>query len=43
MMETSDLTEKCGTGSPPSKAHGGGWEGLGEDGGESVLQQNAHS
>jgi len=26
--------EKCGAGSPLSEAHEGGWEGLGEDGGE---------
>jgi len=37
MRETSDLIEKCGDGSSPSKAHCGGWEGLGKDGGEPAL------
>jgi hypothetical protein len=37
MRETSDLIEKCGADSSPSGAHGGGWEGLGEDGGELAL------
>jgi len=35
MKETSDLMEKSGDESPPSEAHGGGWEGLDTDGGES--------
>jgi len=26
-----------GDGSPPSEAHGGGWEGLGKDGGEPSM------
>jgi len=26
-----------GAASPPSGAHGGGWEGLGKDGGEAAL------
>jgi len=29
--------EKCDDGSLPSGAHGGGWEGLGLDGGETAL------
>jgi len=29
--------ELCGAGSPPPKALGGGWDGLGEDGGEAAL------
>jgi hypothetical protein len=39
MRETSYLTGKCSGGSPPSEAHGGGWEGLGWDGGEPPLYQ----
>lgn len=27
----------CSNGSPPSGAHSGGWEDLGEDGGEPLL------
>jgi len=34
MSETSDLIEKCSSGSLPSEAHRSGWEGLGWDGGE---------
>jgi len=29
MREASDMMQKCGVGSPPSGAHGGGWEALG--------------
>jgi len=43
MRETSDLTGKCSGGSPPSEAHGGGWEGPGWDGGESSLYQITQS
>jgi len=32
IREISDLIEKCGDGSSPSGAYGGGWEDLGEDG-----------
>jgi len=39
MRETSDLAEMCSTSSLPSGAHGGEWEGLGQDGGELVLQK----
>jgi len=34
MRDTSDLIEKCGDGSSPSKADGGWWAGLGKDGEE---------
>jgi len=37
IRETSDLMGNCGGGSPASEAHGGGWEGLGLDGGELAL------
>jgi len=39
MSKTSDPMSKCSDGSPPSGAHGGGWAGLGEDGGEPGLKQ----
>jgi len=39
IRETSNLMEKCSAGSSPSEAHGGGWEGLGKDGGEPALGQ----
>jgi hypothetical protein len=34
MRKISNLLESCSDGSSPSEVHGGGWEGLGEDGGE---------
>jgi len=37
IRETSGLMEKCGGGSVPSEAHGGGWEGLGQDEAEPPL------
>ena len=37
VRETSNLIKESGTGSLPSEVHGGGWEGLGKDGGEPVL------
>jgi len=37
--ETSDLKRKLVGGSSPSEAYGGGWEGLGLDGGKPALQQ----
>jgi len=40
VRETSGLMEKCGDGSSPSEAHGGGQEGLGRDGGEPALQKD---
>jgi hypothetical protein len=43
MGETSDLIEKCDAGSSPSDAYGGGWEGLGKDGGEPAPRQITHS
>jgi len=37
MEKKPDQNEKCGGGSFPSGAHGGGGEGLGEDGKEPPL------
>jgi len=35
--------DKCGAGSSPSEAHGGGWETPGWDGGEPPLRNTALS
>jgi len=37
IIESSYFIERCSDGSSLSEAHGGGWEGLGLDGGEPAL------